>query len=93
MKLPANYNELPFLMRRKIREEYVRLQNGLCAHCGMPLDGEPREDIKAMKVTESRFPKDFFKWPVHLHHDHDTGMTKGAIHNKCNAVLWEYYGE
>lgn len=32
-------------------------------------------------------------YPVHLHHDHKTGLTIGAVHAKCNAVLWQYYGE
>ncbi|AGI61771.1 hypothetical protein VCO139_0016 [Vibrio phage VCO139] len=39
------------------------------------------------------FPKNMFQYPIHLHHDHNTGMTIGAVHARCNAVLWEYYGE
>jgi hypothetical protein len=41
----------------------------------------------------SLFPKNFLKWPVHLHHSHDTGMTIGAVHSYCNAVLWQYHNE
>lgn len=22
--------------------------------------------------------------------DHKTGMTEGAVHNYCNAVMWQY---
>jgi len=93
MNLPVNYEELSIPMRREVREEYIRRQKGLCSFCGEPLNGDPRTDIKSKKITVRRFPESFFKWPVHLHHDHDTGMTKGAVHCYCNAVLFEYYGE
>ena len=81
MDLPVDYTKLTGYMRRKVREEYVRVQEGKCHYCGCPLDGP------------MLFPFEFFKWPVHLHHHHDTGMTIGAVHAYCNAVLWEYDGE
>lgn len=93
MELPVNYNDLHWTKRREIREEYIRRQNGLCCHCGEPLSGEPAKEIAETQVDESLFPENFFKWPIHLHHDHNSGLTIGAIHCKCNAVLWEYYGE
>jgi hypothetical protein len=93
MKLPINYNKSNSTLRRAVREEYIRLQKGICSHCGIPLNEDPPEEITRLKVNKSLFPKDFFKWSVHLHHDHNTGMTIGAIHNYCNAVLWQYYGE
>ena len=31
--------------------------------------------------------------PIHLHHDHDTDLTIGAVHAYCNAILWEYHNE
>lgn len=49
--------------------------------------------LRGMTVNMKLFPPNFFKHPVHLHHDHQTGMTIGAVHNHCNAVLWQYYGE
>lgn len=93
MKLPVNYEKLTPKERRLVREEYVRLQNGLCAHCKKDLKAEPAEDVLKLWVNESLFPTGFFKHPVHLHHNHQTGMTIGAIHNYCNAVLWQYHGE
>ena len=93
MELPVNYNETHYTKRRLVREEYIRLQKGLCSHCGEPLDGKPSKEIRAKSVNRELFPKNFFKWPVHLHHSHETGMTIGAVHNKCNAVLWQYHGE
>lgn len=93
MKLPVNYNETHYTERRLVREEYVRLQEGRCCHCGELLNGNPSVEITSKKVTKGLFPPNFFKWPVHLHHSHDTGMTIGAVHNYCNAVLWEYHGE
>lgn len=93
MNLPVNYNELSVSERRTVREEYVKLQNGLCVYCGEPLSGSPRKDIAEKGITEELFPSSMFKYPVHLHHNHETGMTIGAVHCYCNAVSWEYDGE
>ena len=93
MDLPVNYDELPIHMKRVVREEYARIQGGRCCHCGEPLNGEPSKEVRDKWVNRKLFPPGFFKWPVHLHHDHNTGMTIGAVHNYCNAVLWQFYGE
>ena len=55
------------------------------------LDKKSKE-IAEKHVTHYLFPDGFFKHPVHLQHDHDTGLTEGAVHAYCNAVLWEYFG-
>ena len=90
---PVNYDNLTPQERRAVRNKYIEFQGGLCAHCGAPLDKEPSPDVLALEVDAKRFPSGFFYWPVHLHHDHKTGMTIGAVHNHCNAVLWQYHGE
>lgn len=93
MELPVNYDKLHFTKRRAVREEYVRVQDGKCYHCGALLDGDPTKEIQGTWVKTALFPKGFFNNPVHLHHDHNTGMTIGAVHARCNAVLWQYHGE
>lgn len=93
MNLPVNYNELSPQQRRDVRNQYVEEQNGLCKHCFAPLDGDPPPAILRKWVNKRLFPPNFFKYPVHLHHNHDTGMTIGAVHCYCNAVLWQHYGE
>lgn len=93
MILPVNYNAIHYTERKKVREEYARRQKGSCHYCCAPLDGHPTDDVLAKPVTKGKFPGNFFKWPVHLHHNHVTGMTIGAVHNYCNAVLWEYENE
>jgi hypothetical protein len=93
MNLPVNYDELHYTERRAVREEYIDLQGGACCHCGEALSGKPAAKVANKRVNKKLFPKTFFKWPVHLHHNHDTGMTIGAVHNYCNAVLWQYHGE
>lgn len=93
MKLPTLYTPLLPAEKKAVREEYVKLQGGFCWHCKTPLSGEPLAQAKQMKVNPQRFPPNFFKYPVHLHHDHNTDMTLGAVHNHCNAVLWQYFGE
>lgn len=93
MKLPVNYEALTPQERRGVREEYVRLQNGNCSHCGNPLNGKATDEVTGKRINTRLFPPHFFKWPVHLHHDHRTGLTIGAVHCHCNAVLWQYHGE
>jgi hypothetical protein len=93
MKLPINYNTSHWRIRRQAREQYIQLQQGKCYHCGKPLEGPPAENVASKPINSILFPKNFFKYPVHLHHDHKSGITIGAVHNKCNAVLWQYYGK
>lgn len=93
MKLPVKYNEIPIQERRKVRNEYARLQGGACYFCKQPLDGPPSEEVANKYIKKHLFPRSFFLWPIHLHHSHKDGMTIGAVHNHCNAVLWQYFGE
>jgi hypothetical protein len=65
----------------------------MCHHCGQDLLGPPLTEVRARCVDKGLFPKDFFKYPVHLHHNRKNGMTIGAVHNYCNAVLWQYHGD
>jgi len=90
MDLPVRYKDYHYTERWKVRDEYVRVQKGMCYYCKTPLDKEPIED---KLIKPHLYPKGFFKHPVHLHHSHKTGMTLGAVHCYCNAVLWEYEGE
>lgn len=93
MNLPIDYTKLTQQERRLVREEYASLQKGKCNHCGEPLDKVATCEIMAKKIDTKAFPPNFFKYPVHLHHCHDTGMTIGSVHCHCNAVLWQYHGE
>lgn len=93
MNLPVNYNHLDSNGRRIVRNIYMGIQNGLCAECKAPLSGPAGDFVKGRRINKNLFPENFFKYPVHLHHDHDTGWTIGAVHCECNAVLWQYYGE
>lgn len=93
MNLPVDYTKLSQYKRKQVREEYIKQQNGLCSHCGMPLSEQPDNGILVMPVDKTLFPIGFFKNPIHLHHSHETGMTIGAVHAYCNAVLWQYHGE
>jgi len=91
--LPVDYTKLTPYERREVRENYIAQQDGNCSHCGEPLHEQPSESVMRKKVSTSLFPTNFFKWPVHLHHSHKTGMTIGAVHCYCNAVLWQHHGE
>lgn len=93
MKLPINYDAAHWTVRKQARDEYAKLQGGKCFHCGSDLIGNASDEMMKKKINKGLFPDSFFKWPVHLHHCHKTGMTIGAVHNQCNAVLWQYHGE
>jgi hypothetical protein len=92
-KLPIRYDLATPHERKAARLAYIEAQAGKCYHCGAPLSGPPHPTVAAIWVSKRLFPSSFFVWPVHLHHCHVSGMTKGAVHNHCNAVLWQYHGE
>lgn len=92
-ELPTDYTKLTQPQRREVRLQYITHQSGKCSHCGEPLEGPPSREVKVARVNHALFPPNFFGHPVHLHHSHRTGMTIGAVHARCNAVLWQYFGE
>lgn len=91
-KLPVAYASLRSRERRAIRELYVELQRGSCYWCAAPLSGPPAGTQQQKKIRRELFPRSFFNYPVHLQHCRRTGMTEGAVHAHCNAVMWQYYG-
>lgn len=93
VELPVKYDEIPNNERWKIREQYLRQQNGKCLHCGNSLHRAPSQEVIQTPVNEELFPQGFFNHPLHLHHCHETGMTIGTVHARCNAVLWQYEGK
>lgn len=60
--------------------------------CGEPLSDAPPAAITQKNVNWRLFPKNFLRSPIHLQHDHKSGMTEGAVHAYCNAVMWQYHG-
>ena len=92
MELPVDYEDLTWQERREARQQYILEQKGMCWHCKAALSKDAPENIRDMKINWDLFPPQFLKHPIHLHHDHDTGWTIGAVHAYCNAVLWQYHG-
>ena len=93
IKLPINYNILTWQQRKQVRTEYIKLQDNKCYYCGANLYDKPDETVLKKRIDKNLFPKNFFQYSIHLHHNHNTGMTIGAVHNYCNAVLWQYHNE
>ena len=91
--LPVDYTRLTPRERKMVREQYIVLQNNKCMYCGCDLDKGPPKRITDKKIDWRLFPPNFLKYPVHLQHDHVTGMTEGAVHSYCNAVRWQYAGQ
>jgi hypothetical protein len=90
--LPVDYTTLTPQQRREVREQYIKEQNNLCFYCNLPLDKEVPHNLRTKWINPKLFPENFFKYPIHLQHDHNTNMTEGAVHNYCNAVMWQYEG-
>lgn len=92
MKLPADYTKLTRAERSEVRMEYEFQQDGDCAYCGVPLYEDPPAHITGQDIRWDLFPPGFLNNPIHLQHNHYTGMTEGAVHAYCNAVMWQYEG-
>lgn len=91
--LPVNYNELHFSERKLVRQQYIEEQKGKCYYCGEDLNNPPPERITNKSINWKLFPANFLQYPIHLQHCHKTGMTEGAVHAYCNAVMWQYEGK
>ena len=89
-ELPVDYNTLHWFECKKVREQYIKEQNNKCFYCGCNLDESAPKRIKNKKINWELFPENFLKYPIHLQHNHKTGMTEGAVHNYCNAVMRQY---
>lgn len=92
MELPVMYDTLSAKKKREVRDEYVKIQNSRCLFCDKRLDLPAPKEVTCKKINWKLFPPNFLKYPVHLQHSHQTGLTEGAVHAYCNAVLWQYYG-
>ena len=93
MKLPILYNKFNSHVRRLAREQYIVEQESKCYYCYSDLNKLPPKKITNKPINVKLFPRGFFQHPLHLHHDHKTGLTLGTVHSLCNAVLWQYEGE
>ena len=89
-ELPQHYPSLKPYERAQVRNQYVKEQDGLCHYCAEPLSGSPSTNYT---LDMRRFPRNFLRYPIHLHHCHQTGLTLGAVHALCNGILWEVHGE
>jgi len=90
--LPIDYTSLTPKKRREVRLQYIAEQNNNCYYCGESLDNEPPNHITTKKINWDLFLPNFLDHPIHLQHCHNTGMTEGAVHAYCNAVMWQYEG-
>jgi len=90
--LPVDYTTLKWKIRKEVREQYIEEQGNKCMYCGGDLNEEPPTNITNKIIDWDLFPSQFLKNPIHLQHNHNTGMTEGAVHAYCNAVMWQYDG-
>lgn len=89
--LPVLYKSLSIEQKRQVRERYIFIQKGKCYWCKCDIHSEPPESITNKSINLNNFPNGFLNSPIHLQHNHKTGMTEGAVHAYCNAVMWEYH--
>jgi hypothetical protein len=88
--LPIDYTKLTQSNRRLVRLQYIAEQDNKCYYCKSDLSLPPPERITDKPINLRLFPIGFLDNPIHLQHDHSTGMTEGAVHAYCNAVMWQY---
>lgn len=90
---PTDYTKLTYQERREVREQYIKQQHDKCFYCGKSLNEFSPPEIVEKPIDWRYFPPNFLEYPVHLQHNHSTGMTEGAVHSYCNAVMWQYEGK
>ncbi len=90
---PQRYSQLSQPQRAQLRQQYIEHQRGNCYYCKQPLAGRPIARVETAEINWNLFPPLFKHSPVHLHHDHGTDLTIGAVHMRCNAYMWCYLGE
>jgi hypothetical protein len=90
---PYFYSKLSPVERAELRKEYGIRQKGNCWFCKESLNKIPSKQVRDSKLNLNLFPSGFLRYPVHLHHDHGTDLTIGAVHSECNAYLWQYLGQ
>lgn len=93
IKVPAYYDKLTWVERREALKSHAKDQENRCYFCDEDLDGPPPEKVRNKWINTRLFPEEFNYEGIHLHHSHQTGLTIGAVHGLCNAVLWQYHGE
>lgn len=91
--LPTKYNLLTAKQKAEVRNQYVIQQQRKCYFCKESLDEKPPLRITSKPIHWNLFPPGFLKNPIHLQHNHATGMTEGAVHSYCNAVMWQYHAK
>ena len=91
-ELPVAYSSLRWYERRQVRQQYIEEQEYKCFYCGCSLKQPAPKHITDKEINWDLFPGNFLNYPIHLQHDHYTGLTEGAVHNYCNAVMWQYEG-
>lgn len=88
--LPLIYHEIPIEEKKYVRKQYMEEQNYKCMYCDEDILKPAPDFITKLKIDWGLFPPNFLKYPIHLQHSHDTGLTEGVVHNYCNAVMWQY---
>lgn len=92
IELPTIYDDLTPLQKANARHKYTKRQKNKCFYCLGSLSLDPPKNITDKPINLRKFPPGFLNHPIHLQHDHDTGLTEGAVHAYCNAVMFEYEG-
>jgi len=87
---PVDYTKLTWQERKAIRLAYIQEQENKCYYCNQDLSKDPPKEITDKSIDWKLFPPNFLHYPIHLQHCHKTGMTEGAVHAYCNAVMWQY---
>lgn len=86
LELPTKYSSLTGERKSAVKEAYICLQRDRCWLCGDDLYDPPKflvENPNYMPLCGNQLAEHS---PLHLHHDHKTGLTLGVTHAECNIL-------
>ena len=87
LELPTKYSSLSGERLSAVKEAYICLQRERCWLCGNNLYELSKylvDNPKLMPLCGNELAE---RYPLHLHHDHDTGLTLGVTHAECNIII------
>lgn len=86
LELPTKYSSLSGERLAVVKEAYICLQRERCWLCGGNLYELPNHVVDNPNLIGLCSSQLAEQHPLHLHHNHDTGLTLGVAHAECNII-------
>lgn len=86
LELPTKYSSLSGERLSAVKDAYICLQRERCWLCGDNLYELPKYIVDNPNYMGLCYNQLAEQTPLHLHHNHDTGLTLGVAHAECNII-------